>query len=154
MTAAAHARRAVDEATTAMEALHRLNSHVLQTGGASTAILAIIRPLRVEIASVGDGEAYVLGADGRVAALSPQDRASPNRLVDHLGWTGLRGHAGDWQAPEAVLLCTDGVNDVVGADELGRAIVGAGNQMAGLAKAVMEAGCPDDATALLARRSR
>ncbi len=159
--AANHAGQALQQTDTALAALHHLNGLVAQTGGATTAIMAILHPefKSAEIVSVGDGGAYTLDSLGRLRHLTPKDQRDATHLTDNLGWVGCKGHEVHVERCDRLLICTDGVDAVVDLADLRAALaspVSEGRSAVQRLLASVDAkDRPDDATVILAiRRSR
>jgi serine/threonine protein phosphatase PrpC len=160
--AARMAARALPEAVRSAQSLHeilpRLDPAVAATGGRTTAVAALFPRGGGKgfLVSAGDSSAYAL-QDGRLELLVQRDRIARNVVTDLLGAGRVRGRVREVSiASGALLLCSDGVDDVLGPEPL-RALVAA--PRAGMAQAVertmalvLEAGAPDNATLLLARR--
>ena len=103
------------------------------------------------VVSVGDSAGYIL--EGDVPRLVvPRDRRD-GMLTDCLGDVAPRGHVRLVGLDQALLLCTDGVADVVPPDELARVLAASPGRwdrsLRRLMDAVEKAGAPDNATAVL-----
>lgn len=141
--------------------LGRLNPLVSSTGGATTALVATFVEENGSavgwIHCAGDSTAYRVDPMGRLWRLTPRDSLSPHRVTDYLGAPAPRGHRIECRLEpgEALLLCTDGVDGVLTADEIARALAaGPVNGEGALDRAfdlIDLRGEPDNATALLAR---
>lgn len=141
--------------------LGRLNQQVLSTGGATTALVATFAEENGSavgwIHSAGDSTAYRVDPLGRLWRLTPRDSFSAHRVTDYLGAPALRGHRiGCRLEPgEALLLCTDGVDGVLTADEAARALAARPVNGEGALDRAFDLidlrGGPDNATVLLAR---
>jgi serine/threonine protein phosphatase PrpC len=148
--------RAVANTSQGLAALSHLNEAVLETGGASTAVIAVLEASGlVEVLNVGDGGAYMLGDTGELVQLTPKDQQDAKRLTDHLGWPDCKGHSTRLLNCHRLLLCTDGVDAVVDPMNLRDALANANGRLGlqRLLDAVDSAGRPDDATAILAIRT-
>lgn len=147
----------------AVEALlGRMNDEVQATGGGTTAVVAVVPvddPERLELVSVGDSSAYVLDDEGRVVSVAPRDAGRGHEIRDFLGNPGLAGHRVQVTLGEGagLLLCTDGVDKVVGAPELVPVLSAAPDAVeeavAALMEQVRERGAPDNATLVVLRRT-
>ncbi len=138
--------------------LGRLDAVAQDAGGASTAVVVALDPTGADggLACVGDSSAYVLSGD-RLRRITPRD-VSGLALADHLGHGGVEGHVLPLALGKApLLLCTDGVDGVVGAQELEdllRAPAGIRDvAFEMLFEQVLARGAPDNATAILVSRS-
>lgn len=136
-------------------ALKRLNEAVMTTGGATTGVVAVL-PTDGDafLVSAGDSSAYAL-VNGEAVNIAPHDAGPGSMVTDHLGNPGMRGHVTPLPQPGPFLLCTDGVDRVIGQDGL-RAVLEATDAeqaLEGMFKAILAAGAPDNATAVLARRA-
>ncbi len=148
---------AVRRATTIHELLRHLNSEVIPTRGCSTAAVAFLPSTRnafPKIATVGDSSAFAAGSDGEARSLTPRDRVDRYQLTDHLGRAKMQGHWCNLEDTSTLLLCTDGVDDVLGLQAI-QAVLTASERESGRRFAQMfteleERGPPDDATAILA----
>lgn len=158
-TAAEALPKLLAEGVGAHKLLDRLDEAVRKTGGATTAVVALLPHDggRGWILSAGDSSAYAVAEDGRAARLNPLDAAHGN-ITQCLGLGRLKGHTISWTPPAGaiILLCTDGVDGVVAPGLLSqslRAVSGRGPvALEALFMAIRMAGSPDNATAILARR--
>jgi serine/threonine protein phosphatase PrpC len=158
--AAAHGLRdALARAAGPAEVLRRLDGAVLPTGGGATAAVVLAphaRPGEVWVLGAGDSSVHALGEP---ASILPHDRAGRHAVTDGLGLPLRQGHALRWQLPPggALLLCTDGVDEVAGLAAVQECLAapgeGAGAALDRLMERVRARGAPDNATALLARRA-
>jgi len=135
--------------------LQRLNAEVRATRGASTCVvLSLANPVR--LVSVGDSSAYALDERGRPGRLTPSDAGLGGVILDCLGLEAMRGHiATASRHHRRFLLCTDGVDGVVTASDLARALRDEVEPAAALVELfarLEDAGMPDDATAVLVAR--
>ncbi|MCA1819250.1 MAG: SpoIIE family protein phosphatase [Halobacteriales archaeon] len=150
---------AIRSAKSPQDIFRHLQRVVQATGGATTAVVALLPRGAgdVEVLWAGDSAAYALERDGDLQALAPPD-ADEGYLTQCLGLDGVRPHVVPVQvaAGSALLLCSDGVDGVVGRLPLQPVLAGAASQDRGrldqLMAAVATAGAPDNATAVLARR--
>ncbi len=159
--AAASLAEAIEGAASPLGILAGLNAAVLRTGGGTTAALAMLPPSpgRVgTILSVGDGNAWAVGADGNLEQLTRPDVSRTGALTDWLGRRDAGGSAYQLVADvREVLLCTDGVDGVATNHEMRAACNPAlgppSDRLENLWKAVQARGAPDNATMVLAGRS-
>jgi PPM family protein phosphatase len=140
------------------DVLARLNEVVLQSGGFTTAVIATVGAAgEVELAHVGDSGAFQL-VDGRVTLLTPRDTAPNGSITDFLGNPRLRGHASRTSLARgaSLLLCTDGVDGIVGeeplADLLRATPAQARDAIDRLYAEIHSLGAPDNATIVWIRR--
>lgn len=150
---------AVQAAGSPADILANLEEAVAPTGGMTTAVVALCPSAGMEgpshLLSSGDSSAYTL-QDGRVTLLVPRDRSGRATVTDCLG--NGRAHAQvrtwGWQGP--LLMCTDGIDDVVGAEALRATLEAPPNGLAAaldrLMEEVLAAGAPDNATVLALSR--
>jgi serine/threonine protein phosphatase PrpC len=140
------------------DVLRQLDGAVLATGGATTAVAVLApceRPGKVWLLGAGDSSVHAAGVAG---SLLPQDRVGRHGVTDGLGLPLAGGHARELEVPPggALLLCTDGVDEVVGPVAVQECLAaqarGPQEALAALFAAVQGAGAPDNATALLVRR--
>ena len=159
--AAANLRRALAEDLGGRKLLVGLNAAVAKTGGAPTAVVALLAAepprQRVDLFAVGDSAAYGTN-DKTWGLLLPRDGAPGNVVTDYLGNAGLAGHAATLQMDrgDTLLLCTDGVDGVLDDARL-RLLASTGPS--GLEAAadqvvrdVWAGGAPDNATLAIVRR--
>ncbi|MBI2077263.1 MAG: protein phosphatase 2C domain-containing protein [Euryarchaeota archaeon] len=160
--AASTLRPALTAGTAAPRLLAELNAAVGKTGGATTAVLALLSAetphRRVELFAVGDSAVYGTSV-GSWRVLLPRDGARGNVVTDYLGNAGLRGHQAslDLGPGETLVLCTDGVDGVVDESQLRPLVT---ERVAGLDAAadqvmreVWARGAPDNATLAVVRRA-
>ena len=146
-------------------------------GMGTTIIGCLIRGDRLHVAHIGDSRAYLLRA-GRLARMTRdhsigQQVADSGRLTEaqirHLPGRGILTRAlgveesvpsdcgvFDWQPDDTLLLCSDGLTDLVSDERieqllLARACAGAAEQVRALVDAAMQAGGSDNVTALVVR---
>ena len=156
--AARHLDQAIVSSHDVGEVLERLNRPVRATRGGTTAVIALFSAEGPSgaghLLSVGDSSAYVLDADGDVLRVNPHDSAGSGAITDFLGNPELTGHVAPiGLAPgAAILLCTDGVDGVLGARALLPALAAspsdAARELQRIAARVRAAGAPDNATVL------
>lgn len=161
---------AADELESVLAAAHNtdpvlraLSARVRKTGGATTAVAALLLEGPGEasgtLLAVGDSAAYGLDPSGRVRLLAPKDSGGTSVVADYLGNPELRGHAVPLalKPGEVLLLCTDGVDDVVGTSAIAECLTGAREgpeeSLRTLFEGVHAAGAPDNATAVLVLRT-
>lgn len=156
--AANHLPVVLEAATRPEGVLARLNPHVQETKGATTAVLAIASAdlEEVLVLSVGDSAAYLVTLAGTLQAINEKDSDGPYVVTDYLGNANIAGHVHPLGVPpgSALFLCTDGVDGVVKETDLGT-YLRAPNDAASLRALFDEIhrrGAPDNATAILARR--
>lgn len=163
-------------ATAASEALTRagldgllgsLNERVIATGGGTTAVVAVF-PRNVPedaaaegwLLSVGDSSAYTLDTqEDDVVRRTERDSVSRHVLSDFLGRPGMEGHMTPIRLgpDESLVLCTDGVDEVVGRETLGRLFARSDDldrSIRTVFDKVVIRGAPDNATLLVLRRTR
>lgn len=150
---------ALQQAHNGMEALAYLDGQVRRTGGATTVVLVLLprdgRP--AEVLWAGDSAAYVLDPEGGLVPLTTPD-SEGGYLVQCLGLEGARPHSIDvvLDPGAAILLCTDGVDGVVGRIPLHELLSGPPAQdprvLDRVFDAIAAAGAPDNAAIVLARR--
>lgn len=140
------------------EILPRLNESVLAKGGYTTAVVAIVTPSgEVQLAHVGDSGAFLL-QDGTVRLLTERDAAPNGSITDFLGNPRLRGHVTKATLPKgaSVVLCTDGVDGIVGSASLAvllqSSVDSAQGAMDRLYDEIHALGAPDNATMVWIRR--
>ncbi|MEA3202655.1 MAG: Protein phosphatase [Thermoplasmata archaeon] len=150
--------RAMARATGPRNVLRELDADVLATGGASTAAVLLsaqARPGECWLLGAGDSSVHVLATPG---SLLPHDRAGLHAVTDCLGMPLRRGHALRLRVGpgKALLLCTDGVDQVAGLDAVRECLAAPAAQSEAaldrLLACVEARGSPDNATALLVRR--
>jgi serine/threonine protein phosphatase PrpC len=158
------AARALPEAMAAADGpaslLRTLNPAVRASGGAATAAVFLADRLSDEawLLGVGDCSAYRLSG-GRAVSVLPHDRAGRHLVTDCLGSGFREGRAFpiEVRPGEALLLCTDGVEEAFVTASLPRALQAgpeeAQGALEGLLAEARAMGSTDDATALLARRA-
>jgi serine/threonine protein phosphatase PrpC len=155
--AAAGLRPAVAGAASPQAALERLQETVQRTRGATTAVVAWLGPAgAAEVAWCGDSAAYALDGRGGVQPVTRPD-AEGGFITQCLGLARMRPHAATLALPvgAAVLLCSDGVDGVVGPSLLRDALQPGGPdapRLRAILAAVAAAGAPDNAAVVLARR--
>lgn len=137
--------------------LRRLNQAVRATGGATTAVIAVLDDEGgIEVASVGDSAAFVRGRNG-VETLTAADALGPDRLIGWLGQRRPRIQRATHRLERggSLLLCSDGVHHVAPVPSLARVfqVRRPEDGLNRLFRRLGAAGLPDDATAVLARRS-
>lgn len=142
------------------DVLGELNRHVRGTGGFTTAVVALVPTERahdVDLAHVGDSAAYAWRG-GRVALLTPKDSAPDRSLTDYLGNEDLLGHVTrtHLDRQSALVLCTDGMDEVVGAPALEPLLRArpetVEEPLDGAFARVRELGAPDNATVVWVAR--
>lgn len=158
--ARAHLPKAVQEAQSLEEILTRLNGPVVATGGYTTVALLCVKaddPIGTgHVLSAGDSSVYELNPAGRVVRMNPHDADEAGFITDFLGHPTLVGHVAPlaWHGRHSWLLCTDGVDRVVGPDRL-RDVLRAGRldtEVERLMADVDGRGAPDNATIVVVRR--
>jgi len=150
---------ALQKSRNAMEALAYLDGQVRRTGGATTVVLVLLprEGATVDVLWAGDSAAYALDAQGGLVPLTAPD-SEGGFLVQCLGLEGVRPHetSVDLQPGQAILLCTDGVDGVIGRIPLHDLLGGQSGQdprvLDRVFEAVAAAGAPDNAAIVLARR--
>lgn len=156
-TAAEEFPRALERASTAAMVLPLLNEYVKATGGFTTAAVALLDARGSgQLLNLGDSAAYALDAAGSVVLLSTKDREAPNRVTRFLGADLAETAPVGFHLPvgRALLLCTDGVDDVAGTEEIQRVLTSVDLDAAldALFLRVREGGAPDNATVVAVRR--
>lgn len=155
-------------------------AHPLRGPAGSTMTCAVVWRRRYVVAHVGDSRCYHVGARGACAVTEDHTEAarlvragrlpaalaaaSPlrHRLTNALGWPRKTwvdvvpgdGSAGELDEDDALLLCSDGVHDVVGEADLAEAALPAGDPAAAVRRLVglaLARGSRDNASAVLAR---
>ncbi len=158
-------REAMATAASPQELLPWLSKRVSETGGATTAVIALLpdavemeEDAEVQVISVGDSAAYQVGVNGTPGLVNPIDSAGRHVVTDCLGNHDVRGHVSPLVlGPGAtLLLCTDGVDGVVDPHSVQDALCATDMDEAleTLFGEVYRRGSPDNATAILARRRR
>lgn len=140
------------------EVLPKLNDAVLSQGGYTTAVVAVIGPSGdVQLAHVGDSGAFLL-EDGTVRLLTKRDSAPSGSITDFLGNPKLRGHLtkANLRKGASLVLCTDGVDGIVGSESLAELLQSSGDAAEGaverLYTEIHALGAPDNATLVWIRR--
>lgn len=147
----------------APEVVARLEESVVEAGGMTTALVAVVEQGvdHVRVVSVGDSAAFRRGAEGGLRRVNALDRSGRHELKDCLGLQGpvdRRGHEERIPLREGCVLTSDGVADEIPfeqewggllADPLSRV----GKRFHGLFEAVWQRGAPDNATTILVRPS-
>ncbi len=152
-------------ATAPEQLLPWLSKRVSETGGATTAVIALLpnvdepdRAVKAQIISVGDSAAYQVGLNGSPGLVNPIDSAGRHVVTDCLGNQDVRGHVSSvvLKPGASLLLCTDGVDGVVDPESLQEALSAPEMEPAleRLFGEVYRRGSPDNATAILVRRRR
>ena len=157
--AAAGLHEAVRLAVSPADIFAHLQNQVRATKGATTAVLALLPRSggTGDLVWTGDSSAYGVDAEGGLAPLAAHD-SEDGFLTQCLGLDGMAPHTAriEVRPGQAVLLCTDGVDGVVGRLPLHRLLQGPASADAALLDqvfaAVAAAGAPDNATLVLARR--
>jgi len=153
-------QRAVEDAGGIDDVLRRLNHIVQGTGGSTTAVVVFLDPRDPcggGVASIGDSALYTLDDGGHLVRLTAKDSLGP-MLTACLGNDAARGHVLPLQIGDdaPLLLCTDGVDGVVGTEGLEMLMqTPPGAREAALDvlfDTIREAGMPDNATLILAYR--
>ncbi len=145
------------------ELLPWLSRRVSETGGATTAVIALLpngaspeEDLEAQVISVGDSAAYKVGLNGTPGLINPIDSAGRHVVTDCLGNQEVRGHVSPIRVPPggSLLLCTDGVDGVVDPETLQDVLRAVDMEPAveALFGEVYQRGSPDNATAILVRR--
>lgn len=122
--------------------------------GTTLSAAALHRPDRALVFGIGDSSA-LWWADDRLDPVLPRDRAPGGGITQVLGGSfareDLRAHVAVLDGPGRLVLCTDGVADVVGASGISDLVAGSDLAAAtdGLVRAALAAGGPDNATAVL-----
>ncbi len=152
--AASHAAaEALSKALRDEDPFRALDAAVRATGGATTALVARLKEGILH--AVGDCGAWAI-QNGAPQQLVPKDRAERHKLTDCLG--GMRdpkGHAVPFKVEPgaSLLICTDGVDEVVDPADIANALQDADVQrgLDTLMAKVEAGGAPDNATAVLVR---
>ena len=124
-----------------------------RTGMGTTLVLAAVRDDSALVLHVGDSRAYQLGADGGLAAIT-EDHGMHGYLTQALGLDrDVRPDvaAVDCPAGSRLLLCTDGLTNMVGDGDLA-ALLGRGtaqDAVDGLVEAALDAGGVDNVTVVV-----
>ena len=162
---------AVDDANRAIAA--RRVEHGAVSG--TTLVAAVVTPARVRVANVGDSRAYLVSSGDarqltadhswvaeqvRAGMLSPEEAVgNPRRNLLTRALTGEDVAADVVEvtlgADDTLLLCCDGVWDVLDDNQLAAAMSGAGTLDAlveGLVDTALQAGATDNVTAVACRR--
>lgn len=140
-----------------IDVLRRLNEAVRPTGGGTTAVVAVLDGATVHLATVGDSAAYRFG-DAGLELLLPKDAVGPTSLTDFLGNRTMEGHTRELeaQAGDILLLCSDGVDGVLGPTDLepylDLARTDAKHGVERMFADIRAAGMPDNAAAAVAVR--
>jgi protein phosphatase len=151
---------ALEAAADPKDVLVRLNRTVQETGGCTTAVLALFDAddhASGWLATIGDSVAFGLGDHG-VEALNELDATGPTMLTDFLGRSSIGGHVAPLALGpgDSLLLCTDGVSGVVGPGPIEDALRSEGPDLRPAAERLLrhveDAGAPDNATVVLVRR--
>ncbi len=148
-------------------------------GMGTTLVSCLIRDSRLHVAHVGDSRAYLL-RDGMLKRLT-RDHSVGQELLDggslsaaqlrHLPGRGILTRAlgveptvhsdcdsWDWRTDDTLLICTDGVADLVDDERIRQLLIGAAAdgacaQAKALVAAALQAGGNDNATALVVRNA-
>ncbi len=141
--------------------LERLNKPVVASGGNTTADIALFfadeSPGDGVLLAIGDSSAYDLW-EGQPRRLAPHDATGPTSLTDFLGLNSIGGHTIGIHIPPGgnLVLCTDGVDGVVGQRRLMPLLEARPDDLAAQADQVLrhveDAGSPDNATIVAAHR--
>jgi serine/threonine protein phosphatase PrpC len=157
--AAEHLPEALARARESGHLLGHLNNYVRPTQGLTTAVIALLPPGEDghgQLITIGDSAAYAVEA-GELQRLSPQDRDGTGRVTGCLGLPEVEGHVVPFRIPRGgtLLLCTDGVDGVAEPAALERALRApdAAAALEDLLADVYARGAPDNATAILLRRT-
>ena len=124
-----------------------------RAGMGTTIVLAAVRDGAALVLHVGDSRAYQLGADGELAALT-EDHGMHGYLTQALGLDReVRPDVTEVECPPGsrLLLCTDGLTNMVGDDDLA-ALLGRGTAQEavdGLVEAALDAGGVDNVTVVV-----
>jgi protein phosphatase len=124
-----------------------------RTGMGTTLVLAAIRDSSALVRHVGDSRAYQLGADGQLSAVT-EDHGMHGYLTQALGLDrDVRPDVAEVECPPGsrLLLCTDGLTNMVGDDDLAR-LLGTGSAQEavdGLVEAALDAGGVDNVTVIV-----
>lgn len=122
--------------------------------GTTVALASVLDERRAVVAGVGDSSAYWLDDDGLDLVVA-EDRSIAGWITQCIGGTvsrdRLRPHVGEVSGPGRLLLCTDGVADVVApadVEAILRDAVSVKDVVHDLAGRALEAGGPDNVTAV------
>lgn len=122
--------------------------------GTTLAAATVHRPDRALVFGVGDSSALWWSQD-RLDPVLPRDRAPGGGITQVLGGSferdDLHPHVALVAGPGRLVLCTDGIADVVGAQGIADLVAGSDLAAAadGLVAAAVAAGGPDNATVVL-----
>jgi len=124
-----------------------------RTGMGTTLVLATVREDSALVLHVGDSRAYQLSADGRLAAVT-EDHGMHGYLTQALGLDrDVRPDVAEVDCPAGsrLLLCTDGLTNMVGDDQLAALLGRGGAQDAvdALVEAALDAGGVDNVTVVV-----
>ncbi|MBW3583557.1 MAG: protein phosphatase 2C domain-containing protein [Euryarchaeota archaeon] len=154
--------RVVAASTGPDDVLPALNKVVRETGGATTAVVALMyddEPGHGVLLCVGDSAAYMRDAEGRLQILNPKDSVGPHVLSDFLGNLNMKGHRRPIEVPVdgSLMLCTDGVDGVADPARLSTVLGANGTApvkaIDALFSEIHDRGAPDNATAVVAYRA-
>lgn len=143
-------------------ALHTAHEAVLtaaaedpaRTGMATTAVVATVGDGSVRLAHVGDSRAYLLDADGHLAQVT-QDHGMGGYITQALGLDrGVEPDLVELGTPAGsrLLLCTDGLSNMVDGPDIG-ALLGTGDAQGAcdaLVQAALDSGGIDNVTVVVA----
>lgn len=122
--------------------------------GTTVVLASVLDERRALVAGVGDSTAYWLDEDGLDLVVA-EDRSIAGWITQCIGGTAardqLRPHVGEVTGPGRLLLCTDGVADVVDpadVEAILRDAVSVKDVVHDLADRALEAGGPDNVTAV------
>lgn len=122
--------------------------------GTTVVLASVLDEGRALVAGVGDSSAYWFGEDGLDLVVA-EDRSIAGWITQCIGGTvsrdRLRPHVGEVTGPGRLLLCTDGVADVVDPADVEavlREAVSVKDVVHDLAGRALEAGGPDNVTAV------
>lgn len=122
--------------------------------GTTVVLASVLDEHRALVAGVGDSSAYWFDDDG-LALVVAEDRSVAGWITQCIGGTvardRLRPHVGEVSGPGRLLLCTDGVADVVAPTDVEgilRDAVSVKDVVHDLAGRALEAGGPDNVTAV------
>jgi protein phosphatase len=142
----------------------------------TTLVAALVTPSGACVANVGDSRAYLIAGgaqqitadhslvqrlldQGQISAAEALDHPNRNEIYRMLGF-GRQAQpdlfALDLQAGDVLLLCSDGLSNLIRPEELANAFAGApvlGAAVDGLIRLALERGAPDNVTALAVRLS-